>query len=101
MDPIRFSTREAIFLLTLIGIGVGILFGLVPLIYGKIKGKFRLGLIGFGVSVLAGAIWSVLPLFVMITFVFLILREPKPAQAEEANSVPADVEEEANEVQKT
>lgn len=78
MDPLRFSTREAILILTLIGVGIGLVFGLVPLIYGRIKGKKRLGLIGFGLSILAGAIWSVLPLFVMLTFVFLILREPKP-----------------------
>lgn len=77
MDPIRFSTREAILILTLIGVGIGLVFGLVPLIYGRIRGRKRLGLIGFGLCILAGAIWSVLPLFVMLTFVFLILREPK------------------------
>ncbi len=78
MDPIRLNTREAILLLTLVGIGVGLVLGLVPLIYGKIKGKFRLGLTGFIVSIVAGAIWSILPLFVMITFVFLIIRDQKP-----------------------
>jgi hypothetical protein len=77
--PIRLDTREAILLLTLVGIGVGILFGLVPLIYGRIRGKTKLGVIGFVVSIVAGAIWSVLPLLVMITFVFLILRNPEPA----------------------
>jgi hypothetical protein len=68
---------------------------LVPLIYGRIKGKSRLGLIGFVLSILAGAIWSVLPLFVMLTFVFLILREPKPANPaldEAAATLPTDDE---------
>lgn len=78
MDPIKLNTREAILILTLIGVGVGILFGLVPLIYGRIRGKARLGLIGFLVSIVSGAIWSILPLFVMLTFVFLILQNPNP-----------------------
>ncbi len=92
MDPVRFSTREAILILTLIGVGIGLVFGLVPLIYGRIKGRKRLGLIGFGLCILAGAIWSVLPLFVMLTFVFLILREPKtvtPDLDDEAVALPA------------
>ena len=93
MDPVRFSTREAILILTLIGVGIGLVFGLVPLIYGRIKGRKRLGLIGFGLCILAGAIWSVLPLFVMLTFVFLILREPKsvsPDVVAEDVALPSD-----------
>lgn len=74
MEPIKLNARETILLLTLIGIGIGVLFGLVPLIYGRIKGQKRLGVIGFFSSVLAGAIWSVLPLVVMLTFAFLIIR---------------------------
>lgn len=77
MDPIRINTREAFFFLTLIGVAVGFVFGLVPLIYGRIKNKKRLGLIGLITSMAAGAIWSILPLFVMLTFVFLIIREPR------------------------
>lgn len=76
MEPIRLNTREAILFLTLVGMGVGLLFGLVPLIYGRIKGKTKLGVIGLATSIFAGAIWSILPLFVMITFVFLIMRNP-------------------------
>ncbi len=90
MEPWRFSTREAILILTLIGIGIGIVFGLVPLIYGRIKGKARLGLIGFVISVISGAIWSVLPLFVMITFVFLILRDKEPAELNRSDAEPSD-----------
>lgn len=78
-EPIRMSTREAMLLVMLIGITVGLVFGLVPLIYGRIKGKQKLGVIGFVVSIVAGAISGVLPLFVMITFVFLILRNPVAA----------------------
>ncbi len=69
-------TREEIILFILVGIGVGVVLGLVPLIYGRMKGKTKLGVIGFLTSIVAGAIWSILPLFVMITFVFLIIRKP-------------------------
>lgn len=92
MDPIKLNTREAILILTLIGIGVGVVFGLVPLIYGRIKGKARLGLIGFVVSIIAGAIWSILPLFVMLTFVFLILRDTEPTEVVVVNKEPIEVE---------
>lgn len=88
MEPIRLNTREAVLFLTLVGIAVGVVFGLVPLIYGRIKGKFRLGLTGFVISIVAGAIWSILPLFVMITFVFLILRDQEPKTAVNAASDP-------------
>ena len=93
MDPIRLNTREAIVYLTLIGAAVGLILGLVPLIYGRIKGKARLGVIGFVVSILSGAIWSILPLFVMITFVFLILRDQndKPVEVEVVNEDPINV----------
>ncbi len=77
MEPIKINTREAILFLTLIGVAVGLVLGLVPLLYGRMKGKTRLGVIGFFVSIVAGAIWSILPLFVMLTFVFLIIRDPK------------------------
>ena len=93
MDPIRLNTNEAIVYLTLIGAGIGLILGLVPLIYGRMKGKARLGVIGFGVSMLAGAIWSILPLFVMITFVFLIIRDQndKPVEVAIASEDPNDV----------
>ena len=77
MEPIKINTREAILFLTLIGVAVGLVLGLVPLLYGRMKGKTRLGVFGFFVSIVAGAIWSILPLFVMLTFVFLIIRDPK------------------------
>ena len=84
MDPININTREAILLLTLVGIVIGFLLGLVPLIYGRMRGKTRLGIIGMIVSIVAGAIWSILPLFVMLTFVFLIIRDPKPSSNDQA-----------------
>jgi hypothetical protein len=84
MEPFKWTAREAFVYLTLVGVVIGILLGLVPLIYGRIRGKARLGLIGFAFSIAAGAIWSILPLFVMITFVFLIIKEDKKPPADTA-----------------
>lgn len=92
MDPINLNTREAILLLTLVGIVIGFLLGLVPLIYGRIRGKTRLGLMGLVISMVAGAIWSILPLFVMLTFVFLIIRDPKQPGDERATENDSSVE---------
>ena len=78
-EPIRLNTRDAMIILTLIGIGIGLVLGLVPLIYGRIKGKAQLGVIGFITSIVSGAILGILPLFVMITFIFLIFRNPVSA----------------------
>lgn len=80
MEPVRINTNQAILILTIIGIVIGFILGLVPLIYGRFKGKARLGVIGFVVSMISGAIWSILPLFVMLFFVFLIIRNEKPKQ---------------------
>ena len=92
MEPLRLDTREAILLLTLVGIAIGLVLGLVPLIYGRMKGKTRLGVIGFLMSIVAGAIWSVLPLIVMITFVFLIMRKkPEPVEVVVVNPEPIGV----------
>ncbi len=75
MQEIHLTTREAILYLALIGTGAGLVMGLVPLIYGWIKSKKKLGVIGLVVSIVAGAIWIVLPIFVMVIFVFLIARK--------------------------
>lgn len=90
MEPIKINTREAILFLTLIGLAVGVVLGLVPLLYGRIKGKTRLGVIGFFVSIVAGAIWIILPLFVMIAFVFLIIRDPKQPTEEPPSDLKQD-----------
>jgi Na+/melibiose symporter-like transporter len=76
MQEIHLTTREAILYLALIGAGIGLVFGLVPLILGWIMGKKRLGLIGLIVSTVAGGAisWFISPL-VMVIFIFLIIRK--------------------------
>lgn len=75
MQEIHLTTREAILYLALIGTAAGLIMGLIPLIYGWRKGKTRLGVIGLIVSMIAGAIWIVLPLLVILIFIFLIGRK--------------------------
>ncbi|HEY8563204.1 MAG TPA: hypothetical protein VIL74_22695 [Pyrinomonadaceae bacterium] len=77
------------FQMVLIGVGIGAVLGLVPLILGLVKGKKKLAIIGFFASIAAGAAWSVLALLVMIIFIWLILR--KPVQVEVVNKNPIDV----------
>ncbi|CAN5171307.1 hypothetical protein BH20ACI2_BH20ACI2_23910 [soil metagenome] len=76
MQEIHLTTREAILYLTLIGAAIGLVIGMVPLIYGCKKGKLRLGMIGFVLSIVAGgAISVILSLLATAVFVFLIARK--------------------------
>ena len=79
--------------MTLIGMGVGFVLGLIPLILGIAKGKKKLALWGFVASIGTGAVWSILSLLTAIVFIWLILRksaEANPVQVETANENPSD-----------
>ncbi|GEM_PF-1148279 len=80
--------------LTLIGMGVGLVLGLIPLILGIIKGKKKLAIIAFLASIAAGAAWSLFSLVTIIVFIWLILRKPaenNPVEAAAVNENPTDV----------
>lgn len=65
----------------LIGIGIGLVLGLVPLAIGFFKKNLKLGVIGFVCTLLGGAIWSVLSLLIMIVFsvlIFIKSKSPEP-----------------------
>ncbi len=68
--------------MVLIGLGVGLILGLVPLGLGLYKGKKKLALIGFVVTIAAGALWSLFSLITVLVFVWLILRNPSEPAAE-------------------
>jgi Na+/melibiose symporter-like transporter len=74
----------------MIGMGVGLLLGLIPLILGMVKGKKKLAVWGFAASILAGAAWSLLSLLTVIVFIWLILRNPVQ-KVEAVNENPIDV----------
>jgi hypothetical protein len=63
------------FQMTLIGMGVGLVLGLIPLILGIVKGKMKLAVGGLFASIAAGAIWSVVSLLTVIVFIWLIVRK--------------------------
>ncbi len=80
--------------MTLIGMGVGLVLGIIPLLLGFIKGKKNLAIWGFFASIAAGAAWSLFSLVVVIVFIWLILRKPAetaPAKVEVVNENPIDV----------
>jgi hypothetical protein len=79
--------------MTLIGMGVGLVLGLIPLILGIVKRKRKLAIWGFVASIAAGAAWSVLSLVTVIVFIWLILRksvEAEPVQVETVNENSVD-----------
>ncbi|MEP6847505.1 MAG: hypothetical protein ABI999_01525 [Acidobacteriota bacterium] len=66
----------------LIGFGLGLILGLVPLFIAIKKGKLKLGLIAIICTIVAGlvavvSIGIILPLVVSALFVWLILRKGK------------------------
>ena len=73
--------------LLLIGMGVGLILGLIPLILGLVKGKKKLGLIGLVASIVAGTIQSLLSLVTVIVFIWLILRNSAETEPAEAGTV--------------
>jgi hypothetical protein len=80
--------------LVLIGMGVGFILGLIPLILGLIKGKKKLAILGLVASIAAGTIQSLLALITVIVFIWLILRKPaenNPVKVETVNQNPIDV----------
>jgi hypothetical protein len=81
--------------MTLIGMGVGLVLGLIPLVLGMVKGRKKLAVWGFFASIAAGAAWSLFSLVTVIIFSWLILRktaEAKPVESTPIESKPIQVE---------
>jgi hypothetical protein len=75
-----------------VGIGIGVLLGLIPLIFGLKKRKQKYAVFGFFGSVIGGAILGVfLSLPIAAIFTWLILRSSKPIEANVVNESPEDV----------
>lgn len=77
--------------LVLIGIGVGIVLGLIPLILGFVKNRRNLGVYGFIASIIGGSLSSFFSLIVVGVFVWLILKKPAEAPAVNENSVKTEI----------
>ena len=94
MEQLKLTTNEAILYITLFNVGLGILFGLIPLILGFLRKERSYAVFGFLGSVIGGLILGIfLSIPVAAIFTWLILRKPKnePAEAAVMNETPIDV----------
>lgn len=80
------QTKITYFDLFLIGIGIGVVLGLIPLILGIYKKNTKLALLGFFASILGGAISSIIALIVVIVFIWLILKKKDNPEVISANN---------------
>ena len=78
MSDIQLTIREFYLYIIIGGAFLGALFGLVPLLMGRRRGRARLGLYGFIASIVGGAIAPLLGLIVAGIFAWLVIRE-RPA----------------------
>ncbi|CAN5683647.1 hypothetical protein BH18ACI1_BH18ACI1_19820 [soil metagenome] len=92
MEQIKLSYSEAILYITLFNMGLGILFGLIPLILGFYKNNRKYGVFGFFCSIVGGAVLGIfLSIPVAAVFSWLILRNSKPVETVVVNEKPVDV----------
>ena len=90
--------KENLAYVVLIGIGLGLVLGLIPLILGIRMGKSKLGVISMISSIIAGiaavlSIGIILPLIVIAIFIWLILRkspDSKPAASSDGSDSTPD-----------
>ncbi len=91
MEQVKLTYTQAILYIALIGLVIGFLIGLIPLILGIKKEKRNYGYYGFAASTLLGLISPILSIIAVAVFSWLILRKPKPTEAVVANENPVDV----------
>ncbi len=89
MEPLKLTFYD----IALMGAGLGLLIGLVPLVLGFVRGKILLGLAGLIASAIGGAILGVfLSIPIIALFVWLIVRKTQDAPSEVVvNENPIDV----------
>lgn len=94
MDPSKMTTQEIMMYAALFNAGIGLVFGLVPLIFGFVKGRTKYGVIGFVACLVGGAILGViLSVPAMVFFTWLVVRGGKADSIEVVvvNKDPIDV----------
>jgi hypothetical protein len=74
MEPITLTYGEFYLYFVLVLLALGALFGMVPLILGKIKNRKRLGFYGFLASILAAVLSPLGSILVAVIFSWLILK---------------------------
>jgi amino acid transporter len=86
MSDIELTYREFYLYIVIGGAILGALFGLVPLILGRRRGKPRLGWYGLIASTVGGAISVLLALIVTGIFSWLIVRNPSESASAQPES---------------
>jgi hypothetical protein len=72
------TTTEAIVYATLINAGIGLILGLIPLLFGYFNKRLKTGAIGFATAILGGAVLGIfLSVPATIVFTWLVVRKPK------------------------
>lgn len=85
MDPIHLTTREAFFYFVLINAAIGLVLGLIPLLFGYFNKRLRLGVFGFVAAIVGGAILGIfLSVPATIVFTWLVVRKTKDKTSEGA-----------------
>lgn len=92
MEPYQISTREAIVWVMLINAVIGLVLGLIPLLFGYFNKQLKLGVAGIAVATLGGAVLGIFASIpATIIFTWLVARRAKAALAETASAtVPED-----------
>ena len=75
MEPVELTYGEYWMYFILAGAVLGALFGVVPLILGRIKNRKRLGFYGFLESILGGAATPLVSIVIVAVFTWLILKK--------------------------
>jgi len=94
MEQIKLTSNEAIVYIAFLNIGLGILFGAIPLVLGFIKKERSYGVFGFLGAIIGGAILGIfLSIPVAAIFTWLIVRKQKnqPTEVVVVNQNPIDV----------
>lgn len=92
MDTVHLTTREAILYATLINVGIGIVLGIIPLLFGYFNKRLGTGVVGFLATVIGGAVLGIfLSIPAAIIFTLLVTRKPKTVDVSVTNNEPIDV----------
>ncbi len=87
MDPIHLTARELIFYGALINALIGLVLGLIPLLFGYFNKRLRLGVIGFIAAIVGGAILGIfLSVPATIIFTWLVVRKTVVKVDEESSA---------------
>lgn len=83
MEPYQISTREAIVWVMLINAIIGLVLGLIPLLFGYFNKQLKLGVAGIAVATLGGAVLGIFASIpATIVFTWLVARRSKAAMSE-------------------